>query len=87
MSFSAHGTFDSQNAQAKEAAWCVVALVCVIVFGTCGFLVIEQDWSPWQALFFTLVTITTVGYGDEGISPKGEIFATVLLLVGIATAT
>jgi voltage-gated potassium channel len=61
--------------------------VVVIAFGTLGFMLVESDWSPWKSLFFTLITITTVGYGDEGLSPNGEVFAAVLLLMGIGTAT
>ena len=47
----------------------------------------EPTWGVWKAFFFTMITISTVGYGDQGISPLGERFAAVLLLVGIATAT
>ena len=66
---------------------CTAALVGVTLFGTVGFLIIEQNWGLWDSLYFTLITITTVGYGDEGLSPNGQVFATVLLLVGIGTAT
>ena len=73
--------------QGKMAAQCVAALFGVTLFGTVGFLLIEQDWDLWDSLYFTLITITTVGYGDEGLSEVGQKFATVLLLVGIGTAT
>ena len=66
---------------------CLLALAAVTAFGTVGFAVIEQDWTLWKSLFFTLITITTVGYGDEGLSENGEVFAAVLLLLGIGTAT
>jgi len=72
----------------RASAWsCAFALLSVIVFGTCGFTIIEDDWSLWRSLFFTLITITTVGYGDENISAEGEVFAAFLLLAGIGTAT
>lgn len=64
----------------------VFALTVVVAIGTVGFVLIE-GWGAWQALYFTLITITTVGYGDEGISETGKRFTTVLLLGGIATAT
>ena len=65
-----------------------VTILCVVVAtGTIGFYVIEGDWTLWQAFYFTLITITTVGYGDDGISPGSEVFAVLLLVSGIGTAT
>ncbi len=66
---------------------CLAALALVISLGTAGFLITEEHWSLWQSLFFTLITITTVGYSDEGVSVQGKQFAMVLLLVGIGTTT
>ncbi len=73
----------------RAAMRCVAILICVVAFGTLGFWFVEgeNDWDLWRCLFFTLITITTVGYGDEGLSPNGEIFAAVLLIFGIGTAT
>ncbi|HED64921.1 MAG TPA: potassium channel protein [Planctomycetes bacterium] len=62
------------------------ALLIVVAVGTAGFVAIE-GWTPWRALYFTLITITTVGYGDEGIGEGGKLFAAVLLVVGIAIAS
>ncbi len=61
-------------------------LVCLVLGGSFGLMAIE-GWSFWRSLFFTLITITTVGYGDQGISVAGERFALVLLLVGIGLAS
>jgi len=68
---------------------CIVILLSVVAFGTVGFWFVESEnhWGLWRCLFFTLITITTVGYGDEGLSPNGEIFAAILLIFGIGTAT
>ena len=71
----------------RTALRCVLALAFVIALGTCGFTIIEPEWGPWRSLYFTLITITTVGYGDNGLSAAGEAFTAVLLVVGIATAT
>ncbi len=66
-----------------RALW---ALVSVVIVGTVGFAVTE-GWTVWHGLYFTLITITTVGYGDEGISETGRIFAIFLLTGGIGTSS
>jgi voltage-gated potassium channel len=63
-------------------------MVCsvVVIFGTAGYTWIE-GWTAWQSLFFTLVTLTTVGYGDYGLSEHGERFTAVLMIGGIASVS
>lgn len=65
-----------------------IAMLCgVILIGTVGFMLIDPTWTLWRAIYFTLITITTVGFGDEGISETGQKFAAFLLVIGIGTAT
>lgn len=71
----------------EAIARCFALLSVVICFGVVGFCVTEEHWSLWRCLYFTLITITTVGYGDLGISPLGEVVASVLLVCGIGTFT
>ncbi len=80
---------DLATEELRAAGRCVAILLVVLLFGTLGFWYIERDndWDLWKSLFFTLITVTTVGYGDQGLSPEGEKFAAVLLLFGIGTAT
>ena len=63
-------------------------LVCcaVVVIGTGGYSWIE-GWAIWDSLFFTLVTLTTVGYGDYGLSETGERFTAVLMIGGIGSVS
>ena len=70
----------------RGATRALLALLGVVLFGSWGFMWVE-GWDFWQALFFTLITVTTVGYSDYGLSPAGERVAVVLLLGGIAVAT
>lgn len=78
--------FPGINDELRGALRCVALLLVVMCIGTVGFMLIEE-WGLWQSLFFTLITITTVGYGDEGVSPSGEVFAAMILVLGIGTAT
>jgi voltage-gated potassium channel len=76
-----------QSPNITIAVRCGIALATVIAIGTVGFRLIEADWDLWESLYFTLITITTVGYGDQGISPAGRKFALLVLLFGIGIAT
>lgn len=57
--------------------------IAVVIVGTIGFMVIEK--LPFiDALYFTIVTISTVGYGDiHPTGTTGKLFGTVLIIVGI----
>jgi voltage-gated potassium channel len=70
----------------KKLLLALFFLLAVVVGGTLGFVEIE-GWTTWDAFYFTLITITTVGYGDQGLSESGRKFATVLLIGGVATAS
>ena len=66
----------------------IVALAAVLVLGTGGLMLIQgEQWGFWESLYFTAITITTVGYNDDGLSPQGKGFTLLLLAFGIATAT
>jgi hypothetical protein len=57
----------------------------VLVLGTFGFMLAEH-LSLADAIYFTVVTIATVGYGDiSPASPLGKILAVVLIVAGVGT--
>lgn len=63
----------------------LLLLVVVLVAGTAGMMAAE-DLSPFEAFYFIVVTIATVGYGD--ISPAttaGRALAIVLIVAGVGT--
>lgn len=61
-------------------------LVFVIAGGTAGYVLIE-GWTAWEALYMTVITVTTVGYREvRPLSPVGEGFTMLLLLGGVGTA-
>ena len=69
----------------RHALIAVSLLLVVIVIGTVGFWYLEEDITSYlDALYLTICTITTVGYGD--ITPhtsQGKIFAAVLIISGV----
>jgi len=65
--------------------WRLVALLIIAVFvgGTLGYVLIE-GWSPWDAFYMTVITVTTVGYGEvHPLSQAGRAFTVVVLLTGV----
>lgn len=72
--------------QTIAIARCIAVAAAVVAVGALGFRLIE-GWSLWEATYFTLVTISTVGYGDYGLSDGGKKFAAFMLLCGIGTFT
>lgn len=58
----------------------------LIVIGTAGFMLIE-GW-PWiDALFMTVITLSTVGFGEvRPLSNAGEIFTIGLIVLGVGGA-
>ncbi|MFO0841264.1 MAG: potassium channel protein [Gemmataceae bacterium] len=64
----------------------LVLLAVLIVVGTVGYWLIEKDFSLFDALYMTVITLTTVGYGEtHPLSTAGRVFTMALLLVGVFT--
>ncbi|MEO5898259.1 MAG: potassium channel protein [Vicinamibacterales bacterium] len=63
----------------------LLLLVFVVLGGTIGYVVIE-GWSPWDALYMTVISVTTAGYREvHPLSRAGELFTMIVLTVGVAT--
>ena len=68
----------------------VLLLVCVITFSSVGILIAEQDSggainTAEQALWFTVSTFTTVGYGDfTPVTSFGRAVAALTMIAGIS---
>ncbi len=65
----------------------MVAIVIIVLLGTAGFYAAERSGSepltPLQSLYLTVVTISTVGYGD--FAPRtaaGQVLAIILISAG-----
>ena len=61
-------------------------LVLVVAGGTAGYVIVE-GWSLWDALYMTVTTVATVGYREvHPLSPAGQAFTLLLIVVGVSTA-
>jgi len=63
----------------------LTGLVVVLVGGTLGY--VAFGYSPLDAVFQTVITISTVGYGEvHSFGPREKVFTILLILVGVGTA-
>lgn len=59
--------------------------ILVVGVGVVGYILIE-GWSFTEAFFMTVITLTTVGFGEvRPLSQSGRWFTTILILLGAGT--
>jgi len=60
----------------------ILALV-LLVAGTAGYVLIE-GWDVDDALYMTIITVATVGYGEvRNLTPAGRIFTIFVIIFGV----
>jgi voltage-gated potassium channel len=63
--------------------WLAVIVACIVA-GTSGYLIIEPGWRPLDALYMTVITLTTVGFREvQPLTDAGRIWTMSLSLVGV----
>ena len=61
----------------------VYVLILVIIVGVIGYMLLE-DWSFVDALYMTIITISTVGYSEvHSMSTGGRLFSIFLIIGGV----
>ena len=71
--------------QFRRIVIALLAVLAVVVIGSVGYMVL--GWSPLDAVYQTVTTITTVGFSElHPLHTGGKIFTIVLILAGVGTA-
>lgn len=62
-------------------------IILVFTTGTLGYMFLE-GWPFLDALYMTITTLSTVGYGEvRPLDTSGKLFTCILILTGVGTAT
>ena len=70
----------------KKLQIAVSAIAGLIAFGTLGFKLILPNLSWFDSFYFTLITLTSVGYGEpENTTEGARYFTAVLIILGVGT--
>ncbi|MBE0585388.1 MAG: potassium channel protein [Desulfofustis sp.] len=65
----------------------LILLIIIIAFGTFGYASIEH-MAPFDAFYMTLITISTVGFGEiTPLSQAGRAITVVIIIAGISLLT
>jgi voltage-gated potassium channel len=61
----------------------VLLAVFLVGLGTAGYMVIE-DWNVLDSVYMTVITLSTIGYGEVNpVSKAGRIFTLILIVMGV----
>ena len=67
----------------KRLRACLVGVAFVLIGSTCGYMVFEHA-AWWDEVYFTIVTVSTVGYGDMvPTTAAGKMLAVAVIVVGV----
>ena len=62
---------------------CILLLILVILLGVSGYMTIEK-WDFLDALYMSVTTLTTVGYGEvHELSNLGRLFTMLFIIIGV----
>jgi voltage-gated potassium channel len=61
----------------------ILLMVLLVVSGSAGYMMIE-GWGFGDAIYMTVITLATVGYGEvHQVSASGRIFTVILIFLGV----
>ena len=62
----------------------LLALLSIVVIGTIGYEIIEEDWTVLDSFYMTIISITTTGFREvRELSTGGRVFTVFLIITGV----
>jgi voltage-gated potassium channel len=72
-----------KDRQRSELTVIILGFLLLLAVGSAGYMIIE-GWEPLDALFMTVTTVATVGYGEvHPLSSAGRYFTMALIFSGV----
>jgi voltage-gated potassium channel len=76
-----------RNKEFRPFIYALLFLIFLLAAGTTGYVSIE-NYSWFDGLYMTLITVSTIGYGEiHPLSDNGRLFTSLLIIFTIAFAT
>jgi len=73
----------SKDRSLQQLYWAIILTVSSLLFGTCGFLMIE-NYNWYEAFYMAVITISTVGFNEvRPLSEAGRIFTSIFIIFNI----
>ncbi len=70
----------------RRILWGICALITIVALGVIGYMLIE-GWAFLDALYMTVITVTTVGYAEvHPLTSGGRVFSIFLIVGGVGGA-
>ena len=64
-----------------------VLLLLILVIGTVGYTLVEEDWTLFDGFYMTLITLTTIGFSEvHTLSTAGRILTVLVIVFGLGAA-
>lgn len=71
------------NFSLRQTLFFALIFITLILLGAFGYVVIEK-WHFFDALYMTVITLTTVGFSEiHALSPVGRVYTIFLILIGV----
>ncbi|MBW1708376.1 MAG: potassium channel protein [Deltaproteobacteria bacterium] len=71
------------NSSRRNLIVSICLSLLILLCGTIGYTLIE-GWPPLDALYMTIITVATIGYGEiRPLSPLGRVFTIFIILFGV----